>query len=453
MPTQASSHAQAALSVSELNRQARQLLEQQLGQLWVSGELSNFSRPASGHWYFTLKDSQAQVRCAMFRGRNMLLRQTPKAGDQVIVRGKISLYEARGDYQLIAEHMSLAGEGLLQQQFEQLKNKLNNEGLFASEWKKPLPQAKRIAIISSATGAAVHDILHVLQRRDPSLEVVLIPAQVQGAEAPSDLLAALKQAQQLPEIDAIIIGRGGGSLEDLWAFNDENLARAIFACPTPVISAVGHEIDFSVCDFVADVRAPTPSAAAELISRDRSYDKQQLNQLGARLHRAWQRYASARTRQLHERRAQLKHPGDQLQQWAQRCDSAEQSLKTHIRRLTEQKRSELKHCRTRLNNQSPAQELTQKRLNSTALSERLKRALLLKLKQSKYQFEACASELDLVSPLATIKRGYSISRQADGSIVRSVQQVSAGDTLCVQLADGQVETRAIKTNTEKLSTL
>lgn len=263
------SQSPAIYTVSRLNQTVRMLLEQQMGQVWISGEISNFTQPASGHWYFTLKDDGAQVRCAMFRNSNRRVTFRPQHGQQVLVRANITLYEPRGDYQIIVESMQPAGVGLLQQQFEQLKQKLSQEGLFDAQHKQPLPSpAHQIGVITSKTGAALHDILHVLQRRDPSLPVVIYPTAVQGDDAPAQIVRAIELANQRAECDVLIVGRGGGSLEDLWSFNDERVARAIFASRIPIVSAVGHETDVTIADFIADLRAPTPSAAAEVVSRN-----------------------------------------------------------------------------------------------------------------------------------------------------------------------------------------
>src|SRR5690625_2927780 len=256
------------LSVSQLNRRSKQILETHLPLVWVEGEVSNLSRPSSGHWYFTLKDDQAQVRCAMFRNRNQLVRFNPAQGQQLLLRARVSLYEGRGDYQLIVEHMEEAGFGALQRAFEELKTRLSQEGLFASERKRPLPTLpKHIGVITSPTGAAIRDILSVLKRRFPAVPVTVLPVPVQGKEAAPAIVSALDLANRSELFDVLILARGGGSLEDLWPFNEEAVARAIYASRTPVVSAVGHEVDFSIADFVADVRAPTPSAAAELVDR------------------------------------------------------------------------------------------------------------------------------------------------------------------------------------------
>jgi exodeoxyribonuclease VII large subunit len=319
------------LSVSQLNRLARQLIEDCFPMIWVEGEISNLSRPSSGHWYFTLKDSGAQVRCAMFRARNIRLKFQPVEGSKIMLKGTLSLYEARGDYQLIAEDMQPAGQGLLAAKFEQLKQKLQTEGLFDPSRKKPVPAHPRhIAVITSATGAAIHDILTVLKRRSPSTRITLIPVPVQGEQAPGAIARAIVVANTLvatgeKDFDVILAGRGGGSLEDLWAFNDERVARAIAASGLPIVSAVGHEVDFTIADFVADVRAATPSAAAELLSTDQREYAQKITALRLRLINRWQHIATQTRQRIswHEKRLQTQHPGQRLRQRVLRLDELE----------------------------------------------------------------------------------------------------------------------------------
>ena len=270
-------------TVSQLNQRAKQLLEISFASIRVEGEISSLSRPSSGHWYFTLKDDRAQVRCAMFRSRAAMLKFQPKEGDKIELRGKVSLYENRGDYQLIVDTMKPAGEGALLLAFQQLKERLAAAGWFNEEYKKPLPAVNRVGVITSPTGAAVHDIITVFRRRSPAIEIDLYPTAVQGKEATAQIVAAIERANRDNRVDVLIVGRGGGSLEDLWCFNEEAVASAIFASRIPVVSAVGHEVDFTIADFVADVRAPTPSAAAELLSPDQGQQLQHLTQLRQRL--------------------------------------------------------------------------------------------------------------------------------------------------------------------------
>ena len=306
-----SSQTSSIFTVSRLNQTVRLLLEQEMGQVWISGEISNFTQPSSGHWYFTLKDDGAQVRCAMFRNSNRRVTFRPQHGQQVLVRANITLYEPRGDYQIIVESMQPAGEGLLQQKYEQLKAKLQAEGLFDQQHKQPLPSpAHCVGVITSKTGAALHDILHVLKRRDPSLPVIIYPTAVQGDEAPAQIVRAIELANARSECDVLIVGRGGGSLEDLWSFNDERVARAIFASRIPVVSAVGHETDVTIADFVGDLRAPTPSAAAEVVSRNQQELLRQVQSAQQRLEMAMDYFLANRSRrftQIHHR-LQQQHP-------------------------------------------------------------------------------------------------------------------------------------------------
>lgn len=291
--------AEAAITVSQLNRQAKTLLEQGMAKLWVEGEISNLSRPASGHIYFSLKDDMAQVSAAWFRQRQRGPAIGFKNGDKVLALGRVSIYEARGNYQLIVEQMEPAGEGVLKQRFDALKRKLLAEGLFDADRKQKLPvMPSRIGVITSPTGAAIRDVISVLGRRFPAVPVVVYPAAVQGDAAPGELVAALQTAIARNECDVLIIGRGGGSLEDLWAFNDETLARAIADCPIPVVSAVGHEVDFTIADFVADVRAPTPSGAAEIVVPDQHDWLRRIGVLASRLARVGERAVEDRAQQV-----------------------------------------------------------------------------------------------------------------------------------------------------------
>ena len=308
-------------SVSELNRTVRQLLETHLPLLWVEGEISNFARPASGHWYLTLKDGQAQVRCAMFRNSNMRVNFKPANGTQVLVRCRVGLYEGRGDYQLIIEHMEEAGFGALQRQFEILKQKLVSEGLFASEHKQEMPSSVRhVGVVTSPTGAAVKDILAVLKRRFPAIKVSIFATAVQGEQAAGQIISAIESANHQAQCDVLIVGRGGGSLEDLWPFNEESVARAMFASKIPVISAVGHEVDFTIADFVADLRAPTPSAAAELISPDGDDILRQFIGFEILLADAIARKTTALAQRVDSLKKRLRHPGHKLQEQAQHLD-------------------------------------------------------------------------------------------------------------------------------------
>src|SRR6516164_2861340 len=365
-------------SVARLNREVRVLLERGLGVLWVEGELSNFSQPPSGHWYFSLKDRDAQLRCVMYRLKNSLVGFTPRAGTQLLVRGRISLYEPRGEFQLIVEHLEEAGVGALRREFERLKTRLAAEGLFAQERKRALPRfPRRIGVITSPSGAALHDILRVLARRYPPAAVLLYPAAVQGAAAVPTLVAALGTASARAECDVLILARGGGSLEDLWAFNDERVARAIHACALPVVCGVGHEIDFTIADLVADARAPTPSAAAELVVPDARACLEALA-------RSAQRLAAGMRRELrvwHTRldavghRVSLAHPGVRLQQQMQRLDDLTQRLAGATRAGLHREGQRLAEDRVRLQQHSPLRVLAEWAARNESLQLRLARVM------------------------------------------------------------------------------
>ncbi|MFS2222073.1 exodeoxyribonuclease VII large subunit [Pantoea sp. B65] len=431
-------------TVSRLNTTVRKLLEMEMGQIWLSAEISNFSQPSSGHWYFTLKDETAQVRCAMFRNSNRRVTFRPQNGQQVLVRATITLYEPRGDYQLIAESMQPAGDGLLQQQFEQMKQRLAAEGLFDQQFKQPLPDpARQVGVITSATGAALHDVLRVLHRRDPSLPVVIYPTPVQGAEAPASIVRAIELANLRDECDVLLVGRGGGSLEDLWSFNDERVARAIFASRIPVVSAVGHETDVTIADFVADLRAPTPSAAAELVSRNQIELLRQLQSQQQRMEMAMDYYLAQKQRrftQLHHR-LQQQHPQLRLarQQTSlfrlqRRLDDAMQLRLRQAARL--QERTE-----QRLAAQQPQGRIHRAQQQLQQWHYRLQQSMQNQLNRNKQHFSTLAAQLEGVSPLATLARGFSVTTAADGKVVKKTRQLHPGDLLKTRLDDGWVESQ------------
>ena len=429
----------STLTVSELNRRAKMLLETQLNQLRIEGELSNFSRPASGHWYFSLKDEKAQIRCAMFRNRNSLCRSIPKSGDKVIVRARVSLYEPRGDYQLIVDHLASDGAGALQEQFEILKKKLNAEGLFDPQLKQPLPlMPKRIGVISSNTGAAIHDILHVLNRRYPLAEIIVIPSAVQGNDAPNELIQALENAEKLGDIDTVIIGRGGGSIEDLAAFNNEDLARKIFSVNIPIISAVGHETDFSIADFVADVRAPTPSAAAELATPDQHALKARVIERTNQLVQAFVLIVNENKQSLRFLNSRLVHPGEKIAQWQQRCDISE----LHLERLFTESLNSHKHrliaLKHKVSAQSTLQHIQKNQTLVIQLASRLKTEVNKLQDSSKAALEKMMLALDIVSPLATLKRGYTLTYNQNGKLVSSVKDIKHEETIKITFSDGEV---------------
>ncbi|WP_318452576.1 exodeoxyribonuclease VII large subunit [Photobacterium leiognathi] len=434
-------------TVSSLNAQVRLILENEMGVVWLIGELSNFSMPVSGHWYFTLKDSRAQVKCAMFKGSNRHVTFKPGNGNQVLVKARLSLYEPRGDYQLIIESMQPEGDGRLQQQFEQLKMSLAAEGLFAQSLKKPLPeQPKRVGIITSKTGAALHDILHVLQRRDPSLPIVIYPTMVQGEGAAISIAQAIGRANARQECDVLIVGRGGGSLEDLWAFNEEIVARTIAASQIPIVSAVGHEVDVTIADFVADVRAPTPSAAAELISRDMTHQTQLLDRKRQQLRHAITAYLSQSLRQTTQlqHRLERQHPQLRLNLQQQHLDEISQRLTQAMVRKLQKHQQHIEYNNYKLSLYSPASLVRNAQRNLERSEQRLYDALDRKLLNARHKLAVAAEKLETVSPLATLARGYSITRNEQGDVIRKASQVKAGDTLITTVTDGEIHSNVIK---------
>ena len=432
------------ITVSQLNRRARQLLETHLPLLWVEGELSNVSVPSSGHWYFTLKDNEAQVRCAMFRNRNMTVRFKPEQGQYVLIRARVSLYEGRGDYQIIAEHMEEAGAGALQRAFDELKIKLASEGLFDEHHKKPLPTLpKHIAVITSPTGAAIHDVLNVLARRFPSIPVSIIPIAVQGKESAQQIVNAIalaNRAQLFGEklFDVIILTRGGGSLEDLWSFNEEIVARAIYASDLPIVSAVGHEVDFSIADFVADMRAPTPSAAAELITPDSDEWLDRFIGLEILLEESIARKLQHLQQKLHWLRSRLRHPKQKLEQQAQRLDSLELRLKNATQKILTAYRNRLDNLIIRQKPLHPELRLQQLKLRLQQAEQNLHKAQQFTLAQKQQKFTAAVRMLNTLSPLKTLDRGYAILTRVGSQIpVIISSQINVGDELNARVAEGE----------------
>ncbi|MDH2998636.1 exodeoxyribonuclease VII large subunit [Pasteurellaceae bacterium LFhippo2] len=480
------------LTISQLNYSVRHSLEAEFGHIWLVGEISNFSRPVSGHWYLTLKDERAQVRCAMFRMKNMQVKFAPQNGMQVLVRASVSLYEPRGDYQVIIESMQLAGDGLLQQQFDQLKMKLASEGLFAQEHKKPLPDfVKRVGIVTSSSGAALQDILNILQRRDPSLQVVIYPTLVQGKEATQDIVNMIRLANVRQECDVLIVGRGGGSLEDLWCFNEEAVARTIYASQIPIISAVGHETDVTIADFVADLRAPTPSAAAELVSRDQSELARQLQNYANRANLAFDRLWSDKLncfRQL-QLRLNAQHPTKQLQLRQQQMIQIKDRAIRAVSNVMYVKSQNLIRLDQRLQGQHPVRHLQQQKLQLQRLhrqaeqqieqillrkqqswkmvNQRLERnplphrvakyhqqyqqlqnrvnyAIEKNVSQQQQRFQKLCVQLEGLSPLKILSRGYSVTQNSQDKALVSVNDVKIGDKLTTRLSQGKVVSEVIQ---------
>lgn len=429
------------LTVSQLNQRARHLLEDVFPQVWVEGEISNLARPASGHLYFTLKDSQAQVRCALFRQNALKVRQALRDGLAVKVRGKLSLFEGRGDYQMIADAVEPAGDGALRLAFEALKEKLAGEGLFATERKRPLPaHPQRVGIVTSPTGAVIRDIISVFRRRAPQVSLTLVPTAVQGREATAQIVRALALADA-QGFDALILARGGGSLEDLWCFNEEAVARAVAACKTPIVSAVGHETDVSISDFVADVRAPTPSAAAELLAPDSSGLRQRLEGLERRLQLRMRQLIAHQHLRLDGLTRRLRHPGERLRQQAQRLDDLEMRLQRALDRQVSQRRERLARLETRLAAQHPGRALGLLRQRLNALAARLPRAMRETLGTRRLELQSQVQTLHAFSPLATLGRGYSILLDERGQAIRSASQTQPGQRLKARLGEGELEVR------------
>ena len=476
----------AILSVKDLNQMVKDLLTDSIGKIWLIGEISNFSKPASGHWYFKLKDDSAQIQCAMFRNSNLRTGFIPQNGQQVLVSASVTIYEARGEYQLVVDKLQLAGAGLLQQRFEQLKQKLQQEGLFDVIHKQPIPKnIQRVGIVTSSTGAALHDICQILKRRDPNLAIIIYPSLVQGDGAASQIAKMIELANLRQECDVLIVGRGGGSLEDLWPFNEEIVARAIFASQLPIISAVGHEIDFTIADFVADLRAATPSAAAELISRDRQDQIKDLKVLEQHLAMAIDHVLLKKNQCLQSLRhhLQTQHPQVKLVKQQANLLALHRSVYTAIRHAILEKSQNLQKLRHHLQMQHPQVKLVKQQTHLQALSrslhttaeqivinnrqqlnnlinaherlspehqinlyqhnlqqkqQQLITGLRLQLQKAKNDFAIQASQLNTVSPLATLERGYSITSDQHGKAINSIDNLNTGDTITTNLKSGKI---------------
>jgi len=430
--------ADAVWTVSALNFEVKTMLVQGIGTLWLEGEISNFASPASGHWYFTLKDDKAQCRAAMFRGRNSRIGFQPQNGQQVLVKAQVTLYEARGEFQLVVEHIEDAGVGELMRRYEQLKARLDKEGLFSPALKKPIPeQPRKIALITSASGAAIRDVLSVIGRRAPHIPVVVFPTPVQGETAARQIRQALAQVRQYAQCDLVLLVRGGGSLEDLWCFNDEALARDIAEFPIPIVTGIGHEIDFTIADFVADRRAPTPSVAAETVTPDRNELMQGiddrvarlLGQLGLCLRQARERLGFL------QKSLDQQHPTRQFEQFKLRLYHAHESLLERMRaRLTEEK-YRLTLCQATLAQVSPKIVINHYRDRIIRLTEIQQTSIRQKLTHARHRFALQARSLDTLSPLRTLSRGFATISK-DKKLVSSVTQLSTGDEIDITLADG-----------------
>lgn len=431
-------------SVSELNRTIRGLLESQFPLLWIEGEISNLAQPASGHIYFTLKDANAQVRCAMFKGRKQLLRFKPSNGQQILIRAKVGLYEARGEFQLIAEHMEEAGHGVLLRQFEELKARLAKEGLFDEKIKQALPVLpQRIGVITSATGAAIRDVLSVLQRRFPSIPVQIYPVAVQGENAAPEIAKALFMASQRKDCDVLLLVRGGGSLEDLWAFNEEQVARAILLCDIPIISGVGHEVDVTIADFTADHRAATPSAAAELVSPNQQTYLNKLQGFQRSLIRLINNQLERLTEQTLwlQKRLHMQHPNSLLVQQIQQLDDLGLRLQASFKACINDKKHSLRYAMQDLLNNRPDPLILQHKAQLEDLNHRLVSSSQLNLGHRQAQLANLCHTLQAISPLNTLARGYSISRDIHGNTISNANQLKKGERLITQLNKGKLTSK------------
>jgi len=427
-------------SVSSLLRETKALLDLELGTVWVEGEISNLARPASGHLYFTLKDDKAQVRCAMFRAQRTRISVEPENGLLVKVRARVSLYEPRGDFQLIVDTLEPAGIGALQRAFEELKRNLLNEGLFASEAKQALPSVpKRIGVITSPSGAVIHDILTTLKRRFPAIQVLLIPVPVQGAGAAEKIAEAIEKAEQYGDCDALILARGGGSLEDLWAFNEEIVARAIYKCKVPLVSSIGHETDFTIADFVADARAPTPTAAAEMLSPDTEQWMMHFQRMENRIEKLARDRIRQFAQQLDFTSRRLVHPGQRIRAALKELNS----LKLRMQRLTRSRLSlidgKVQPLTRRLLNCRPEKKIQFLSRSVSVEFGRLTSATNITLRQKHLEFTGLVKRLNTLNPLETLGRGFAIFYQEDGkSVIDSIDLAGIGQRGIVRVSDGEV---------------
>lgn len=433
------SQTKTVYQVSELSDEMRRLMETSYPEIWIEGELSSLSAPASGHLYFSLKDERSQLRCAMFKGRASISRYKPKAGDLVRVRAKISVYTARGDLQCIVQHIEEAGEGLLQRRFEELKLELNRQGLFDQKYKKALPRfPKHIGVITSPSGAAVRDVITTLSRRCPGIPVTVYPAVVQGDLAANSIMQALRDAVQHKQADVLILTRGGGSLEDLWCFNHDQLAKLIFDCPIPVISGVGHEVDVTIADLVADVRAPTPTAAAEIVSPDTDQLIAQLNSMIFRLPNGHRRNIERLGQNVDMLGKQLKHPKQALKQKQRYLTASGVRLKRALEHNLKWQLTAFARTAKQLSTNHPRRLVLEKQNDLARSSQQLAKAKQQQLALLNTKFSALAGQLNTVSPLATLGRGFAIARDDNGAIIRSSTATSVGQQISVQVSEGSL---------------
>jgi len=432
---------QEIISVSEINRRAKSILEENFPFVWIQGEVSNFFSAASGHWYFSLKDESSEIRCAMFANKSHRITFEPKNGDHLVLNGTLSIFEGRGQYQIIVEHIELAGEGALLKAFEELKKKLLTEGLFDDSLKKKLPSYPRsIAVVTSPDGAVIQDIINVLSRRSPFFNLTVVPTLVQGEKAAPLICEALDKASNLENIDLIILARGGGSIEDLWAFNNEEVARAIVNCPIPLVSAIGHETDFTISDFVADIRAPTPSIAAEIISQPYSELKETLEGYQSYLLKSVEsQFDSQRTR-ITNLIKRIRHPGDKLREIGQKVDYLETALIQEMHQKVSFKKNQLNLSQLSLQQNSPQNKVKEAKVYLQNASKDLLKAFNLKIERKRKLLGELVATIEAVSPLSVLARGYSIiSTEPDGKILSSSNQVKIGQTISAVLNKGSIK--------------
>lgn len=431
---------QPIYSIAELNSKARLLLETKLGTVWILGELSNLATPSSGHLYFTLKDAEAQVRCAFFRPRQTRMSFTPENGQQVIAKANVSLYEARGDYQLIITEMQLAGNGALQIAFDKLKHKLQHEGLFDAARKKPIPTfVQTIGVITSPSGAAIHDILKVLHDRNPSIAVIIYPSMVQGNEAKTQIVQAIELANARAECDILILARGGGSLEDLWPFNEESVARSISASHLPIVTGVGHEVDITIADFVADHRCPTPSAAAEYVSINKNDIKQKLAYFDKHLYQYMHHLMKTYHHRITQLKTRLRHPGDRLREQDQRLDQLEQKLIFAIKNVLTRAHTQLIILKSIFDQYPLSHSIVQAQHQLTHITTALLYHMRTEFAKKQEQLALLAQQLDALSPLHTLQRGYAMITNKKNDLITSVHAVKKDDALQLRFSDGSID--------------
>ena len=439
---------QEIVSVSEINKRAKSLLEENFPFVWIEGEVSNFFSAASGHWYFSLKDESSEIRCAMFSNKNLQISFEPKDGDRLVVNGTLSIFEGRGQYQLIVEHVELAGEGALLRAFEELKKKLHSEGLFDDSLKKELPPyPKKIAVVTSPDGAVIQDIINVLDRRSPFFNLVVVPTLVQGDKAAPQISRAINKASKLKNIGLIILARGGGSIEDLWAFNSEEVARTITKCPIPLISAIGHETDFTIADFVADLRAPTPSIAAEIVSQSYSELNETFDNYYDYLTAGFGSFLEYQRLSFENLINRIRHPGDKLREIGQKVDYMETNLVRNIYDHIYSLQNNFKLNDQAFIQNSPVNKIKEVKVHLQNTSKDLLNAFKAKTERKNNILGELVATLQAVSPLSVLARGYSIiSTEPGGQILSSASQVKIGQKISAVLNEGKIKAKVESKN-------